>query len=405
MIVTYKYRLRPSRKQHAALDAIVESQRQLYNAALEERIDAYRKQRVKRTYMDQTRGLTEWRQSDPDARGVPANLQRATLKRVDDAYTFFLNRMKAGAKAGFPRFRGKGRCRSFGFRQFSGITFEDGRLRFKGMPGGIRVHMHRPLPGDVPIRSCDFRRDTKGWAVSFAIHQITPEVDRTGRSAIGIDLGVSHLATLSDGTTIPNIKAGASAERHVRVADRSLSRKMRGSHSREKARKVRARCHAKVARRRANHLHQVSAALVKRHDLIAIEALNVIGLASGPFATVVRDASWGMFISMLQYKAARAGIRLVGVDPHGTTQDCSACGLTVAKNIKERWHDCPRCHLSIDRDINAARNVLLRAGVGPGLRNVADWSMRAGGNIGLDRGTPINSRLTCGKLARYAQEA
>ena len=100
MIVTYKYRLRPSKKQHQALDSIVESQRQLYNAALEERIDAYRKQGIKRTYIDQTRGLTEWRQSDPEARELPANLQRATLKRLDNAYTWFLNRMKAGARAG-----------------------------------------------------------------------------------------------------------------------------------------------------------------------------------------------------------------------------------------------------------------------------------------------------------------
>src|SRR5258706_15505513 len=162
MIITHRYRLLPSKRQHRTLEAILESQRQLYNAALEERIDAYRKAGVTRTYFDQTKGLTEWRQSDPEARVLPANLQRSTLKRVDDAYNGFLSRAKGGHKGGFPRFRAKGRYKSFGFRQFSGIMLQQGRLRFRGLPGGLRVHLHRPMPEGKAIRSCDFCRDTKG---------------------------------------------------------------------------------------------------------------------------------------------------------------------------------------------------------------------------------------------------
>src|SRR6187549_2699954 len=135
MIVTYRYRLLPTKRQHRALEAILESQRQLYNAALEERIDAYRKAGVARTYFDQTRALTLWREQDPEATALPVSVQRATLKRLDEAYKAFFRRVKLGAKPGFPRFRGKGWFDSFGFREFSGITLRQGRLRFKGMPG------------------------------------------------------------------------------------------------------------------------------------------------------------------------------------------------------------------------------------------------------------------------------
>ena len=143
------------------------------------------------------------------------------------------------------------------------------------------------------------------------------------------------------------------------------------------------RCHAAVARRRTEHLHQASARLVRDYDAIAVEKLNVKGLAGGVLAKDVHDASWARFISMLRYKAERAGVRLVEVDPRNTSQECSGCGTTVPKNLGVRRHDCPHCGLSIDRDINAARNILNRAGVGPGLRNVAGCGMRAGENLGV----------------------
>jgi putative transposase len=124
---------------------------------------------------------------------------------------------------------------------------------------------------------------------------------------------------------------------------------------------------------------------VRDYDAIAIEKLNVIGLARGVLAKDVHDASWAMFISMLRYKAEKAGVRLIEVDPQDTTQDCSRCGTRVPKDLAIRWHDCPACGLSMDRDLNAARNVLNRAGVAPGLRNVAGGGgMRAGGNLVLD---------------------
>jgi IS605 OrfB family transposase len=227
MMLTYRYRVLPTKRQHRALEGMLEGQRQLYNAALEERIDAYRKQGITRTYFDQFKALTAWRQSDPEGASVPANMQRWTLKRLDDAYRAFFRRVKFGeGKPGFPRFRGKGRFDTFGFREFSG--------------------------------------------------------------------------------------------RRLRIARRALARKMRGSHRRRHARLEVARCHAAVSRRRADHLHQASARLVRDYDLIVIEKLNVKGLCQSVLAKDVHDAAWAKFISMLRYKAECAGARLIEVDPWRT---------------------------------------------------------------------------------------
>ena len=368
---------------------ILESQRQLYNAALEERIDAYRKAAIRRTYWDQAKALTVWRQSDSDASALPVNLQRGTLKRLDGAYQAFFRRVSAGEKPGFPRFRGASRFDSFGFLQFAGISLRNGALRFKGMPGSLRVHMHRPLPNECDIRSCTIKRAGEKWLVGFVVKIATPD-QREGKRAIGVDLGISTFATLSNGNTIPSLRAARSAERRLRVAQRAFVRKHKGSRGYRKARAAVRQCHAKVARRRANHLHQASAELVRNYEVIVVEALNVRGLVLGLLAKHIHDASWSAFISMLRYKAEWAGARLIEVAAHGTSRDCSNCGAAVPKKLSQRRHDCPECGLSIDRDLNASLNILCRAGMGPGLRNAATGT-RAGGNLALGDGVAWNA--------------
>ena len=382
MIVSYRFRLLPRTSQHRAFERILESERQLYNAALEERVGAYRNAGKTITYFDQTRGLSEWRRDDPDASQVPVSLQRATLKRLDEAYRGFFRRAKDGGNPGFPRFRGKGRFDSFGFRQFTGITLRNRRLRFKGMPGNLRVHWHRELPTGARIRSCTFKRDPKGWSVSFAT-EIKEAPLRGTKRAVGVDLGISTFAALSDGGFIPSLRAARKAERRLRRAQRALARKRRGSGGRRKARLALARCSAAVARQRREHLHQASARLVRDYDVIAVEGLCVKGLARSALAKDVHDAAWAKFLSMLRYKVAWTGARLIEVDPDNTSQDCSGCGVKVPKELGDRHHDCPVCWLSLDRDLNAARNILNRAGCGPGLRNVAGCGMRAGENLSL----------------------
>jgi putative transposase len=383
MILTYHYRLLPSKRQHVALREICESQRQLYNAALEERIDCYRKIGKSVSYMDQCKSLTLCRRDLPEMNALPVKLQRWTLKRLDEAFSGFFRRIKArNGKAGFPRFRGGGWWDSFGFGEFSGIRFDGGRLRFSGMPSGLKLHLHRTLPEGADIRSCVFRRDGRGWHVSLQIAVEAAE-KRVAAKMVGIDLGLKVFAYCSDGVILPNPRIARKAERAQRRAQRALSRCKRGSSRRRKVKMRLARLHRKIADTRNTWLHQYSATLVKRTDLIVVEDLNVANMIRHPtLARSIADASWSKFLGFLAYKAERAGVHFVRIDPRKTSQKCSGCGELVPKSLAVRIHSCPHCGLVIDRDWNAARNIL-RAGLPRRLVNVSGHAVRSAGNADL----------------------
>jgi putative transposase len=382
VILGYRYRLLPSKRQHRALLTLLAAQRLLYNAALEERIDCYRKTGKSVSYMDQCKSLTLCRRDLPEMNMLPPNLQRWTLKRLDEAFQGFFRRIKArNGKAGFPRFRGRGWWDSFGFAEFSGIRFDGRRLRFAGMPSGLKLHMHRALPDDADIRSCVFRRDGRGWYVSLQIAADAAE-KRIVTDAIGIDLGLKVFAYCSDGIILPNPRIARKAERAQRRASRALSRCKRGSNRRRKVKVRLARLHRKIANTRSTWLHQQSAALVKRADLIAVEDLNVKNMIRHPtLARSIADASWSKFLGFLAYKAERAGVHFIRVDPRRTSQKCSGCGELVPKSLAVRTHSCPHCSLVIDRDHNASLNILA-AGIGRGPLNVSHQAVRAARNIG-----------------------
>ena len=382
MILSYKYRLLPTAAQHKALAETLEQQRILYNGALEERIGAYRVTRKGRSYMDQCKAVTEWRREDPVAASVPANLQRWTLKRLDEAYNGFFDRVKRGGKPGFPRFRGKGRWNSFGFNEFSGVTFDGKRLHWRTLPGGLRVHLHRPLPDGADIRSCIISRDLKGWSVSFQVR--LPDVEkRIVESAVGIDLGLKVFAYQSDGVIVPNPRIARHAEKELRRRSRALSRCKRGWRRRQKVRLCVARLHRKIENTRDTFLHQQAARITRDYDLIAVEALKVANMVQHPtLARSISDASWSKFLGFLSYKAEGAGAAVIRVNPRNTTQACSGCGVLVPKSLAVRVHSCPDCGLTLDRDENAARNIL-QVVVNLGDRNVAECGKRGRGNIAL----------------------
>jgi putative transposase len=379
--LTHRYRLLPHKSQHRALERLLHGQRELYNAALVERIDCYRKTGKTRTYIDQCKGLTEWRRELPGWGELPANLQRWTLKRLDEAFQGFFRRLKArSGEAGYPRFRGKGRWEAFGFNEFSGIRFDGKRLRFAGMPGGLKVHLHRALPEHADIRSCVFRRDGSGWVVCLQIAIPTPE-KRAVTSAIGVDLGLNVFAHCSDNVEIPNPRIARRAEAELRRRQRALSRCQRGSHRRHKVRAKVAKLHRKITNTRNSWLHQESAKLVKRADLIIVEDLQVANMIRQPtLARSIADASWSRFVSMLSYKVEKTGGHLIRVDPRNTSQECSRCHELVPKSLAVRTHKCPSCGLVIGRDYNASLNIR-RAGIGAGALNVIGCDERAPGNM------------------------
>lgn len=382
IVVSYKYRLLPNKAQHADLGAICEAQRQLYNAALQERIDCYRKTGRGLSYYSQAMSLKTIRQDDPDGYGaVPANLSRATLQRLHRAFEGFFRRAKAGAAvAGYPRFKSRDRWRSFAFAEFSGVRFDGERIRFNGLTGGLRVHLHRAMPTGK-ITGCQFIRDRKGWSISFQI-QTEIAAKRAIDSAVGIDLGLSAFAFQSDGVAIPAPKIARRAHQELRRRQRALARCKRGSKRRQKIKASVRSLHGRIADTRQTWLHQQSARIARNYDLIAVEDLNVAGMVRNPhLARSISDAAWSTFTSMLSYKAERAGGTFVRVDPRMTSQACSGCGVIVQKGLADRVHSCPDCGLVLDRDHNAALNILHRAVLRPGTDNVARQGKRRAGNL------------------------
>jgi len=383
MILTYKYRLLPNKAQHKALIILCEQQRLLYNAALEERIGCYQKTGKTINGFDQCKSLTEWRRDDPEAKETPLRIQRWTINQLDSAFNSFFRRLKArSGKAGSPRFKGKGQWKSFGFSEFDGIRFDGKRLRWKNLPGGLRVHLHRPLPKNADICSCIFKRVHKGWSVCFQIKLKIPE-KKSVKSAVGIDLGLKVFGYQSDGIIIPNPRIARRAEEEMRRRQRALARCKKGSNRRKKVKAQLTRLHTRIVNTRTTWLHQQSARIVRQYDLIVAEDLNIKGMMKDlMFSRSIADASWSKFLSMVAYKAEKAGKHFVTIDPRNTSQKCSRCGELVLKSLAIRTHECLSCGLVIDRDWNAARNIL-QAVVGLGAGNVTQQGERWPGKLSL----------------------
>ena len=358
-LLTYKYRLLPSRGQHDKLRAALDHTRDLYNAALAERIGCYRKTGKGRSWYDQCKGLTELR-AEPAWATYPVTLQRWPLKQVDLAFAAFFRRIKSGAdKAGYPRFKGRDWFKTFGFTDSSGWSVHGSRLRMKGI-GSIRIHLHRALPSE-PI-ACKVKREGRHWYALLTV-EVPCAVKHAG-TPIGIDMGISTLAALSTGELIANIRPSRQVQIQMRRRSRALARCKRGSKRRRKVKERLAALHGHISRTRDNYLHQISANLTRRFSMIAIEKLNVKGLASGMLAKEVYDVAWGRLIGMLRYKAAKAGSAVIEVDPRFTSQTCPDCGVVKKKKLSERTHLCP-CGCVLDRDVAAAKVILQRAGNGP----------------------------------------
>ncbi len=376
MLLTYRYKLKPTRAQYAALDRLLEAQRQLYNAALQERIEAWRKAGKSVSKIDQNKSLTQIRSFDEAYASIPVSLSRWSLARLDDAMAGFFARVKRGQSPGFPRFKPRSRWNSFGFVEWKGIRLRADRLIFAPIAGGLRLNLHRPIPKGSPIKSCTFTRRARHWWITMAVDVPAAEAHPMPESTVGLDVGIEHLATLSDGAHVENIRPRSRREKELRRAQRALARCRRGSKRRRKARERLAAVQRRIQQARSSHLHEASAGLARRYAFIAVEDLKLRnmtksarGTAAEPGTNVrqkaglnreLLDAAPARLIQMLTYKAERAGGMVVRVDPRRTSLECSSCGTIVEKTLSERRHVCG-CGANLHRDHNAAINILNRA--------------------------------------------
>ena len=381
MNLTYKYRLQTTKMDREVLVSLVESQRVLYNAALQERRDAYKMCGKSISLYDQCKSLTLCRADSLDMSGVSMHLQRGTLKRLDRAFKSFFRRVETGQTPGFPRFKSKDRFHTLEWDEYLGIRFDGNRIYSKSFARPIRVKVHRPVPENTVIKTVKIVKNHKAWYVCFDIEIIAVEKSLE-TNPVGIDVGIHQLAALSTGELIANNHYNKQSEQELRVANRRLARAKRGSNRRKKTKLQLQRVHAKIKNRRQTYLHQVSERLTKEFNPIVVEKLNVRGMIKNQhLSKYIADASWSTLIQMLEYKAEKAGKRVVKVDPRNTSQDCSGCGFRVKKLLSERIHTCMVCGLILDRDINAARNILNRGVPVPEEVNVSGYAERSLVNI------------------------
>lgn len=365
---SFKYRLRPNRAQNAALDAMLRDFCGLYNACLQQRIEAYRRRGISLRYGHQAAELKACRVADPDGLGRWSfSALQQVLRRLDQTFSAFFKRGH-----GFPRFRASARYHAATFRVGDGLTLKkDRRIGIVGMPGGIKVVWHRDLPEDAKLGTAILTRQQGKWFVVLSVEAEFAETCGTG--TVGIDLGLNSLIATSDGATVESPRYARKAQKAQRRRQRALARCKRGSKRRLKAKARLAAGSAKIARQRRDHLHKLARSLVARYQGIAFEDLNLTGLKRGMLARSVHDAAWSLLVQLVQYKAANAGADVVLVDPRGTSQTCPKCGTIKAKTLNVRTHACD-CGAVLDRDVAAAMVVHQRAfghGPGHGLRRVS----------------------------------
>ena len=381
----YVFRLRPTSRQHTALAACVQSHRELYNAALQERRDAWSHSETRINYGHQSEQLTDIRAVRPDVAVWSFSSQQATLRRLNKAFAGFFRRVKARQKAGYPRFKGKTRFDSVEWpKDGDGARWlpEQRRVYLQGI-GQVKVHLHRPVQGRV--KTIQVKRQGRRWMLVLSCDEVpTNPLPATGREA-GVDVGIVRFATTSDGEHIDNPCWGRAAAARLTVAQQRLARAKRRSRNRDRKRTTVAARHRKIANQRKDFHHKQARQLVEQHDLLVVEDLQIVNMLrrakpipdpdnSGQFLPngaraksglnrSISDAGWGQFVSFLRAKAEDAGRIWIEVDPRHTSDRCEKCGHTASENrVTQAEFVCQRCSHRAQADEHAARN-LLRAGL------------------------------------------
>jgi len=383
---TYKEKLRPTPTQERELEAVLWRCRTLYNTALEQRITAWQRCHISVTRYQQEAELKAIREAFPDYAAIHSHVLQDVLARLDKTYQAFFRRLAAGEQPGFPRFQGRDRWHSFTYKEYgNGARLDNGSLVLSKI-GRIAVRWSRPIQGR--IKTVTVSKEADGWYVCFSCAEVPAQpLPLTGQET-GIDVGLQVFLITADGQPVENPRHYRRAERALKKAQQRVSRRKQGSKRRRKAVQVLARQHQHVRRQRRDFHHKTALALVRAYDTIYVEAIQPANLSRRPaprpdenghyehngasrkagLNKSIHDAGWRQFLLILAFKAACAGKRVEAVSPAYTSQDCSGCGERMQISLSVRTHVCRTCGLILDRDENAARNILWR---GQRLRGVA----------------------------------
>lgn len=368
-------------------------------------------------YYTQQSALKETKVLFPAYKEIYSEIQQINLQRLDKAWARWMVPDKTGTRGGRPRFKKAGELRSFGFSRINhpkaACFFEGSTLRIPRL-GTMSVIVHRPLPDGFTLKCATIVKASDGWYISISLEDASvPELIPldTVKTAVGVDVGLKDFLTTSDEQTVPIQQTYRRTQAHLVRQQRKLSRKQKGSKNAQRQKNRVARIHQRIQRQRKDFQYKVAHQLVKAYDLIAVEVLNIKGLARTKLAKSILDAAWGQFIMILETVAVRRGVRVVKVNPYGTSQDCDCaslpdfeirepgavgCGVKVPKDLSIRTHSCHKCGLELDRDVNAAVNILERAFQAVGFI--------VSGCRGLDVGQPMKQQVLGATLrsSRYS---
>jgi len=348
----YRFRIYPNNIQLQEMDRHLELSRTLWNGLLAKTKELYNMEKkfYKKTELQvMSKGSELYSQT---AQGVAHRLHRAIRVKTD--------MKRAGMKWGFPRFKKYGQFKSLYYPQ-SGFRLGE---KLKVTPfGELNIVQHRRMEGRVKTLTLKREPSGKWFAILMSDAPLATDLE-AGQGFVGIDLGLKTFATLSDGNVIDNPRFFKRHEDKLASEQRKLSKKERRSSNRQKAKLKVARIHEKVANARLDFIHKTANGLIRKYNFIALERLNVSNMSQGWLGKSINDASWSAFTKVLCYKAESAGCRVAFVDPNNTTQECSGCHENVKKDLSERVHHCGHCGLVMDRDLNASKNILMKATVG-----------------------------------------
>ncbi len=382
MRTSYQYKLKPNKEQREKIDKTLEMLRYQYNYLLAQRFDWYEQNRCSidrcplichlpdlkenPNYYTQKASLVQLKKDRPWYKEIHSQVLQEVPKKVEITFDRWLKGDCNGKKSGRPRFKGQGQYKTFTYPSFKRHHLTNNKITLSKI-GDIKVTVHRPIPDGFDIKTASITKKADGYYVTLSLDDktvptIKPDFDSD--NIVGIDVGLIDFLVTSDNERIIAPKFLRSSERKLKSAQRRVSRRKKGSIRRKKAIKKLGSQHKKVADTRKDFHFKTAKTLLNRYDVVAVEKLNIKGLTKTRLGKSVNDAGWGQFINILSNKAENAGLKVIAVNPNGTSQECSSCGHKVKKPLSQRMHNCPLCHASLCRDLNAAINIKNRGASG-----------------------------------------
>ncbi len=372
--LTYEFKLKPTSAQVAIFEDWLEQCRRVYNYGLAERKDWFKSRScsinacslqseyiiaadTKRpTYASQCKGLTQARARIPALNAVQVHVLQQTLKRLEQAFVRMWE-----FSGGFPRFKKAGTMRSFVFPQMGVNPIQNNALKLPKI-GWVKFRQSRSIPDGANLKQVRIVRRASGWfaMLTWQWNVSIPSIIPHGE-ALGIDVGISHLAAVSNGKLFPNPRPFKKLERKLKLLQRSVSRKVLGSNNRNKAQFKVSKLHERIANVRKDYHWLVAHNLCNWAGMIFAEDLNLKGLARGFLGKHCLDAGWGQFFQILEQCCFKRGVFFLKVDSNKSSQICPNClTQTGKKELSERTHSCQHCGYTTDRDVAAAQVVLIR---------------------------------------------